>query len=263
MYQSFYTGALGAGSCTAKMSVISNNLANINNNGFKPMNSSFSDLLNYNLNDSEDAVTELMSGNGMRMQRTYSSFGVEALTTTNSDIDFAILDDNAFFMVRDTVTGAVTYTRSGHFYKGEMEDGFYLMTDAGKLVLDQNGEPLKADTPDIERLRQAMAGEEVDEDNFEDEEDDDEEDSPRLSLYTFTNPSRLINVGSNEYAPPEGMEPILVNNPNIESGVLETSGTSLAKEMVKMIECQRAYSYALKMVTTSDEVESTINSLRG
>ena len=31
MNQSFYTGALGAGTCMAKMSVISNNLANINN----------------------------------------------------------------------------------------------------------------------------------------------------------------------------------------------------------------------------------------
>ncbi|MCI8725993.1 MAG: flagellar hook-basal body complex protein [Hungatella sp.] len=262
MYQSFYTGALGAGSCMAKMSVISNNLANINNNGFKPMNSSFSDLLNFNLNDSEDAVTDLMAGNGMRMQRTYSSFGVEALTSTNSDIDFAILDDNAFFMVQDTVTGAITYTRSGHFYKGEMEDGFYLMTDAGKVVLDQNGEPLKADTPDIERIRQAMSGEDYEEDDY-DEDLEEDEDAPRLSLYTFSNPSRLMNVGSNEYAPPEGMEPVLVNNPNIVSGMLETSGTSLAKEMVKMIECQRAYSYALKMVMTSDDVESTINSLRG
>ena len=262
MYQSFYTGALGAGSCMAKMSVISNNLANINNNGFKPMNSSFSDLLNFNLNDSEDAVTDLMAGNGMRMQRTYSSFGVEALTSTNSDIDFAILDDNAFFMVRDTVTGAISYTRNGHFYKGEMEDGFYLMTDAGKVVLDQNGEPLKADTPDIERIRQSMSGEEYEEEDYDEDEEEDEN-APRLSLYTFSNPSRLMNVGSNEYAPPEGMEPILVNNPNIVSGMLETSGTSLAKEMVKMIECQRAYSYALKMVNTSDEVESTINSLRG
>lgn len=226
------------------------------------MNSSFSDLLNFNLNDSEDAVTDLMAGNGMRMQRTYSSFGVEALTSTNSDIDFAILDDNAFFMVQDTVTGAITYTRSGHFYKGEMEDGFYLMTDAGKVVLDQNGEPLKADTPDIERIRQAMSGEDYEEDDY-DEDLEEDEDAPRLSLYTFSNPSRLMNVGSNEYAPPEGMEPVLVNNPNIVSGMLETSGTSLAKEMVKMIECQRAYSYALKMVMTSDDVESTINSLRG
>ncbi len=72
MYQSFYTGALGAGGCMAKMSVIANNLANINNDGYKPKNAAFSDLLNYNLNDSEEAVTELMSGNGVRMQRTYT-----------------------------------------------------------------------------------------------------------------------------------------------------------------------------------------------
>ena len=107
-----------------------------------------------------------------------------------------------------------------------------------------------------------MSGEDYEEDDY-DEDLEEDEDAPRLSLYTFSNPSRLMNVGSNEYAPPEGMEPVLVNNPNIVSGMLETSGTSLAKEMVKMIECQRAYSYALKMVMTSDDVESTINSLRG
>ena len=37
----------------------------------------------------------------------------------------------------------------------------------------------------------------------------------------------------------------------------------MAREMTRVIECQRAFSYALKMVTTSDEIESTINSLRG
>ncbi len=79
MYQSFYTGALGAGGCMAKMSVIANNLANINNDGYKPKNAAFSDLLNYNLNDSEEAVTELMSGNGVRMQRTYTGFDVAAM----------------------------------------------------------------------------------------------------------------------------------------------------------------------------------------
>ena len=140
MYQSFYTGALGAGTCMAKMGVISNNLANINNEGFKPKTAAFTDLLNYNLNDSENAVTELMAGSGVRMQRTYSRYNVEALTPTNSAIDFAIMDENAFFMLRDPVTQQITYTRGGHFYRSQMEDGYYLMTDGGKLVLDQNGE---------------------------------------------------------------------------------------------------------------------------
>ncbi len=265
MYQSFYTGALGAGTCTAKMSVISNNLANINNDGFKPKTAAFSDLMNYNLNDSENAVTELMSGNGVRMQRTYSRYSTEPFTTTNSNIDFAILDENAFFMLQDPVTKQITYTRGGHFYRSQMEDGYYLMTDGGKLVLDQNGEPLKAEVPDIEHMLEMLEEDyEPEEEEEEDELDEDEEDdSPRLSLYTFSNPSRLVSVSANEYAAPENMEPVLVQSPKIQSGALERSGTDLAKEMVRMIECQRAYSYALKMVITSDEIESTINSLRG
>ncbi len=256
MYQSFYTAALGAGTCMAKMGVISNNLANINNDGYKPKTAAFSDLLNYNLNDSEGAVTELMAGNGVRMQRTYSTYRTSALAPSNSDIDFAILDDNAFFMLRDPATGEISYTRDGHFYRAQMEDGYYLMTDNGKLVLDQNGEPLKAEVPDIERMLEMM------EEGYEPEEEDDEldeeeEDLPRVSAYTFSNPSRLLSTEANEYVPPAGMEPILVPHAQIQSGVLERSGVDLSKE------CQRAYSYALKMVQTSDEIESTINSLRG
>ena len=45
-------------------------------------------------------------------------------------------------------------------------------------------------------------------------------------------------------------------------GYLEMSNADLAEEMTKVIECQRAYGMALKMVQTSDEVETTINSLR-
>ena len=245
MYQSFYTGALGAGSCMAKMSVIANNLANINNDGYKPKTAVFSDLLNYNLNDSEEAVTNLMAGNGVRLQRTYTSYDVGAMTQTNSPLDYAIAEDNAFFMVQDPATGEITYTRSGSFHRGQWEDNYYLTTDNGKLVLDQNGEPLEAEVPDIEKL-QAMLEEDY-EPEEDDEDDEDDEDKPRISVYTFSNPSHLTSVGNNEYAAPEGMEPVLVERAKI----------------VRMIECQRAYSYALKMVTTSDEIETTINSLRG
>ena len=257
MYQSFYTGALGAGTCMAKMSVISNNISNINNDGFRPKTAAFSNLLEFNLNDSEDAVTELMSGNGVRMQRTYTTYETLPVTTTNSEYDYAIGQDNAFFMVQDPGTGEITYTRNGHFHLGEMEDGFYLTTDAGKLVLDQYQKPIKAEVPEMKNE------EEEDEDYDSDELEETPEDAPRVSLYTFSNPSRLLSTDSNEVVPPEGMEPILVEKPKLTQKALEVSGTELAKEMVRMIECQRAYSYALKMVVTADEIESTINSLRG
>lgn len=263
MNESFYVGALGAGSCSAKISVIANNLSNINNNGFKPKTAVFSNLIRYNLNDTPEAQTELHSGAGMKVQRTYTSFDPSGMTQTGSLFDYAIQEPNAFFMVQDPSTGAVSYTRNGHFYRGEREDGFYLMTDSGKMVLDQNRNPLKADVPDIERMMAEMN------DGYEAEEDyeegvDEDENSPRVSLYTFANPSRLISVGDNEYVPSdEGVEPILLENPALTPGALEKSGTDMAKEMTKLIECQRAFAYALRMVTTSDEIEGTINTLRG
>ena len=52
MNMSFYTGATGAGQFTKKLSVVANNLANINNTGFKPKTAAFSELIHYNLNDS-------------------------------------------------------------------------------------------------------------------------------------------------------------------------------------------------------------------
>ena len=264
MYQSFYTGALGAGPCMAKMGVISNNLANINNDGYKPKTAAFSDLLNYNLNDSEGAVTELMAGNGVRMQRTYSTYRTSALAPSNSDIDFAILDDNAFFMLRDPATGEISFTRDGHFYRAQMEDGFYLMTESGKLVLDQNQEPLLLEVKDVDKMQAEMEEDYEEEVEEDDDEDDEEDDSPRVSLYTFRNPSRLASVGNNEYVPmDEGVEATLVEKPLLASGALEGSGTDVAKEYVRLIECQRAFSYALKMVQTSDEITNTINNLRG
>ena len=44
-------------------------------------------------------------------------------------------------------------------------------------------------------------------------------------------------------------------------GYLERSNVDLAQEMIKVIESQRAYSYALRMVQTTDEIEQTINGL--
>lgn len=105
-----------------------------------------------------------------------------------------------------------------------------------------------------------MGGDEAEEE-YENEE---EENRPRISLYTFANPSRLISVGDNEFVPGDtGAEPLLLENPVMTPGALENSGTDMAKEMTKLIECQRAFTYALRMVTTSDEIEGTINTLRG
>ena len=54
---------------------------------------------------------------------------------------------------------------------------------------------------------------------------------------------------------------VWMGDAQVKRGMLEQSNTDLATELSQVIEAQRSYSYALKMIQTADEVESTINGL--
>lgn len=49
---------------------------------------------------------------------------------------------------------------------------------------------------------------------------------------------------------------------NTMQGALESSNVEISVEFSQLIEAQRAYQFSLRMVTTSDEVEGIINTLR-
>ena len=263
MNMSFYVGALGADASQKKMGVISNNLANINNTAFKPKNAIFSDLINYNLNDSPEAKTDLQAEAGTAVVRTNTEYSPAAFHTTGQPDDYAIGNANAFFKLQDPSSGEITYTRNGHFHAGEMPDGkFYLFTESGKHVLDENGKKMLADDTALKAIEAAgqTGGNTANANNAT------EEVKQKIGVYTINYPSRLVNKGDNELAIRPGDQnnkDSVIQNPILESGTLESSGTDMAKEMTRLIESQRAFTYALKMVQTSDEVEGTINQLRG
>ena len=263
MNMSFYVGALGADASQKKMGVISNNLANINNTAFKPKNAIFSDLINYNLNDSPEAKTDLQAEAGTAVVRTNTEYSPAAFHTTGQPNDYAIGNANAFFKLQDPSSGEITYTRNGHFHAGEMPDGkFYLFTESGKHVLDENGKKILADDTALKAIEAAgqTGGNTANANNAT------EEVKQKIGVYTINYPSRLVNKGDNELAIRPGDQnnkDSVIQNPILESGTLESSGTDMAKEMTRLIESQRAFTYALKMVQTSDEVEGTINQLRG
>lgn len=243
MYESFYAAYVGASECNKRLSITANNLSNLNTTGFKPKKATFSELIEYNLNDSEDAVTDLQSGVGSRVARTYTSFEVAAFRPTNSELDYAITKRNTFFILQDPATGDITYSRDGHFHRSEEADGFYLMTDGGKYVLDTNGQRIRAEA------KEGLGT---------------EENPQELALVTFENPSRLMSVAANEYVPADAnAAAIPVRERAVIGSTLEASDTDLAEEFTHVIECQRAFSFALRMVTTSDEIVGTINNLRG
>ena len=197
------------------------------------------------------------------MVRTNTEYSPAAFHTTGQPNDYAIGNANAFFKLQDPSSGEITYTRNGHFHAGEMPDGkFYLFTESGKHVLDENGKKMLADDTALKAIEAAgqTGGNTANANNAT------EEVKQKIGVYTINYPSRLVNKGDNELAIRPGDQnnkDSVIQNPILESGTLESSGTDMAKEMTRLIESQRAFTYALKMVQTSDEVEGTINQLRG
>lgn len=82
-----------------------------------------------------------------------------------------------------------------------------------------------------------------------------------VGVFSIQYQDGLERVGSNRFAANDKNGAIVRTDTKLMRGYLEGSNADLATEMVGVIEAQRAYSYALKMVTTADEVETTINNL--
>ena len=72
----------------------------------------------------------------------------------------------------------------------------------------------------------------------------------------------MLHADSGRFSAIEKNGDLYMGTGTVKRGVLERSNVDLAQELVKVIESQRAYSFCLKMVTTSDEIETTINGLR-
>ena len=234
MNASFYSGARGMITEQDKLNVISNNIANVNTVGFKAKSSIFMDLMYYNMHSQERVTT----GTGVRMQHTNTDYSSNGVTEERGDgLNFAIVDQDGFFMLRDQVTNEVTYTRAGNFSVSLHNDGyFYLLSDAQKYVLDANGNPIRY-------MNGELTG--------------------QPGVVTFANTNGMLSVGSTEFRPvAKNGNPILVNGANVLRNYLELSNTDMAQEMSDTVVASRAYTYALKMVQTSDEIEQTINGLR-
>lgn len=236
MYTSFYTAARGAMEEQKKMDVIANNFASVNNYGYKPKSAVFSDLMYYNLNNYTGEDTPLKAGVGIVVEKTNTKFDPTAPMTTGGEFDYSIQDDG-FFMLRSPITNQVSYTRNGHFSLSQRGDVFYLVNDNGNFVLDENQNPITVDE------NRELSGD--------------------IGVYGFNILDGMLSSGNNEFTPvAKNGNPYLIRGARLVDHSLEMSGVDTADEISKLIETQRAYSYALKMVQTSDEVMNVINGLR-
>lgn len=233
MNASFYTAAVGAMTEQDRMDVIANNFANVNTVGYKAKDAVFMDLLYYNMH-SYDRIT---TGTGVKVQHTNTDYGSNGFDAAQEGgWNFAIQGEG-FFMLRNQNNNDITYTRAGNFFLSLHNDGrFYLQSDNQKLVLDANQRPITLENGEL---------------------------SANPGIYNFANTNGMLSVGNTEFAPvAKNGAPYVYNDSRLIQGYLELSNVDAAKEMSNTIITSRAYSYALKMIQTSDEIEETINGLR-
>ena len=246
MNQSFYIGAVGAQQQLRRLNIHGDNIANLNTVGFKADRSDFSALMYQNHRGIEE---ELPMGVGARLLMTSTDFSQGPVEDYGRSLDYMI-EGEGFFGLVDLATGEVTYTRNGAFVMSSLErptgqvDGngqpiletVYCLGDGtGRFVLSESGGLIEVEDP-----KQKLP----------------------IGIFDFANYDGMVQLDDTRYLPVDKNGDLWYGSGVLRQGVLEGSNADLAQEYTKVIESQRAYGMALKMVQTSDEIETTINGLR-
>ncbi|MEA3286022.1 MAG: flagellar hook-basal body protein [Candidatus Marinimicrobia bacterium] len=204
-------------------SVVANNLANVNSNGYK-RDVMFSELMGSN------QKTDLVN-------HVATDFAQGDLSQTNNPLDLAISGEG-YFTIDDG--DQFVYTRDGHFTKGA--DGF-LRTSSGQAVMGQAGWidlGLGADT--VGEVRIGMKGDVFVNDEFVD----------TLEISSFENQADIKKIGANLFRAQSGAIDNRVEEPMILQGKIEGSNVHAVHEMVALIELQRSFETSQKALKTLD-----------
>jgi flagellar hook protein FlgE len=126
---SFATPLSGLTAAQGQLQSVSNNLANINTDGYKDQTLTFADVFsqNGNTNGSGDPV---QTGSGVTISSTDANFTEGSLNATGTPSNMA-LSGNGFF-VTQSASGLPDYTRAGDFATNKAGQ---ITTPSGELVL--------------------------------------------------------------------------------------------------------------------------------
>jgi flagellar basal-body rod protein FlgG len=235
------------------MTIVSQNLANVNTTGYKRQRAMFEDLLYQNVVQSgsqtsqqTEAPTGLNIGTGVRIVSTDRQFSQGNLVTTSNPLDVAINGRGLFEILLPDGTQA--YTRDGTF---QIDADGQLVTSSGYTVQPAITIPSGASavTIGIDGVVTAIppgqtAAVQV----------------GSLQLTDFVNPAGLQPRGENLYAetvasgPPQPGTPGLNGLGTLLQGSLETSNVNVVEELVTMIETQRAYEMNSRAIETADQM---------
>ncbi|MFW6306725.1 MAG: flagellar basal-body rod protein FlgF [Bacillota bacterium] len=239
MIKGLFTAASGMTAKQRQLDVVSNNLANVNNTGFKKdgnIQKSFKEVLLNRIEGSKNPVPLGEVGGGVMTEETFTNFTQGGVRQTGNQLDIAI-EGSGFFVV-DTPQG-LRYTRDGNFTLNE--DG-QIVTQQGYPVMGERG-PL-----------QTIAGQSINIDGdgqlyLGDIRGD------QIRVANFENNQALEKTGDNLYmteADPQEAD----GDYQLRQGYLENSNVNIVEEMANMIQVTRHYEANQKVITS---IDSTLN----
>lgn len=258
MNHALWVAKTGLDAQQTRMSVIANNLANVNTTGFKKSNAVFEDLIYQNVKQAGGqtsqqtrSATGLEIGTGSRLVATERDFAQGTLAQTDNALDVAI-NGRGFLQVL-LPDGTSAYTRDGSM---QLDSEGNLVTASGYSILPGVNVPAGSQSLIIGQdgsvsvqISGAAAPQEI----------------GTLTLADFVNPGGLEARGENLYFETAASGAAQIGAPGadglgtLRQGALESSNVNVVEELVDMIETQRAYELNSKAIETSDQMLSYVN----
>jgi len=258
MNSALWVAKTGLDAQQTRLSVISNNLANANTMGFKSGRAVFEDLLYQNVrqvgaqsSEGTQLPSGLMIGTGVRTVATEKSHAQGNLVQTEGSLDLAIQGRGFFQVLRPD--GSLSYTRDGSFQlsaTGEIVTaGGYLVQPA--ITVPANAQSVTIGSDGIVSVTTPGTGTPTQIGN--------------IQLADFANPTGLQPIGENQFLESGASGSPTTGTPGLNSigslvqGALESSNVNSVRELVSLIETQRAYEMNSKAISTADQMLQYLN----
>jgi flagellar basal-body rod protein FlgG len=245
MIKGLYTAASSMNVLEKKTNIRSNNLANVNTNGFKKsegITRSFPKMLlsRIDANKPNKEIGELATG--AFMEHSFKDMSQGNFQRTDNALDFAI-EGEGFFVI-ETDTGD-KYSRDGNF---TINSDSELVTQSGEHVLDTEGERIQL-IPD-QAFRVSADGQITFNNGLQ---------GAQIDLVNFEDEAELMQEGDNLYAAQDGAA-VVESESGIAQGYLEGSNVKIVEEMAKMIKTTRHYESNQKVISSIDQsLDKVIN----
>ena len=258
MEASLWVSKTGLDAQQMRMTVISNNLANVNTTGFKRDRAVFEDLLYQNIRQPGGATggdnqtpTGLMMGTGVRIVSTEKMHSQGGMIQTKNALDFAIQGEGMFQVLQPD--GTFGYTRDGSF---KLSVNRELVTSNGSplqpsIVIPQNAQSITVGEDGTVSVQPyGNAASQV---------------LGQIQIARFVNYAGLEPMGKNLYRETAASGAPIITAPDsdgagrISQGSLEAANVNVVEEMVNMIETQRAYEINSKAISSVDSMLRFLN----